>query len=729
MAKRDVQLDIQVNGTDQLNNVNDALKESNINAEELAESTLKLSKGIAGGFELAAQAASVFGEETGEAFEKTIARATQYIALSNALKDVAEGFSKKNIQGLTGIVQGFTKAGIGAKLFGTTARTALVSTGIGALVVAIGLLIANWETVKEKVLEFKEALIFISPPLYAIIKGFEALTEKFGSFSNLLKGVGGFIKGLFTAGADAVEEFNKAVEKGKAVDALREQGDLVKEQNTNRERQIKLLEAQGNQQLKILEIQKQSAQLELDNLKQRQAIGDELSKEEQARIEDLNLELQLIDIRTQKALDAEKKAAADAAEKRKKEAEERKKKADAELKAKQKEEEDKKKLEEEALKERLKREQEAAEKIAQLKIDNLKDGAAKEIAQVNLDAQERAKVVTGNDQQIAEQRILIEENRLKKIAEINKKYDDEAKKAQEEAAEEKKKKDEEEAEELAEKRQEEFDTILEYTELAADALDQIASTFTDTIARNIEGLQTQIDAVNQQFNESVANRMALTQELETADGARRDQILADLDKEKQKSAELAAQSKKLQNDKIKAQNKANQIEYANSVIQSVILTARAVLSALATTPPASFALAAITAALAAVQTGIVIANKPKEIPLLATGGFTEAVGGKDKTGWRVAGVVHEGEYVVPNRVLQSDNGSRMVAALEAMRTGKPGFAEGGFSTSTPNIDSPDASFGASILTTALQNLKLAVAVTEVNEVQGRVNAIETRAGI
>ncbi len=134
MAKRDVQLDIKVSGEEQIVNTNKALQETSINAEKVADSTLKLTKGIAGGFELAAQAAGLFGEETGKAFEETVQRATQYIALSNALK--AEGFSKENIKGLTGIFQGFTKAGIGAKLFGTTTAAAITATGIGALIVA-----------------------------------------------------------------------------------------------------------------------------------------------------------------------------------------------------------------------------------------------------------------------------------------------------------------------------------------------------------------------------------------------------------------------------------------------------------------------------------------------------------------------------------------------------------------------------------------------------------------
>ena len=46
--------------------------------------------------------------------------------------------------------------------------------------------------------------------------------------------------------------------------------------------------------------------------------------------------------------------------------------------------------------------------------------------------------------------------------------------------------------------------------------------------------------------------------------------------------------------------------------------------------------------------------------------------------------MHEGEYVVPKNVLESQRGSSLVGALEAMRTSRPqpfsniGFANGGF---------------------------------------------------
>ncbi len=93
----------------------------------------------------------------------------------------------------------------------------------------------------------------------------------------------------------------------------------------------------------------------------------------------------------------------------------------------------------------------------------------------------------------------------------------------------------------------------------------------------------------------------------------------------------------------------------------------------------NIALAGIATARSAVQAGIIASQK------FADGGFTgDGFGSPDSSGFKPAGVVHEGEYVVPKNVLESQRGSSLVGALESMRTNRPqpfsnfGFANGGF---------------------------------------------------
>jgi hypothetical protein len=92
-------------------------------------------QGVVGGLGLLGIESEKFGE-----FEKKAASA---IAFGMGLKDVAEGF--KQVQ------QSSILAEIATKAFGTTTRAALVATGIGAFVVALGLVVAYWEDITELV--------------------------------------------------------------------------------------------------------------------------------------------------------------------------------------------------------------------------------------------------------------------------------------------------------------------------------------------------------------------------------------------------------------------------------------------------------------------------------------------------------------------------------------------------------------------------------------------------
>ena len=97
---------------------------------------------------------------------------------------------------------------------------------------------------------------------------------------------------------------------------------------------------------------------------------------------------------------------------------------------------------------------------------------------------------------------------------------------------------------------------------------------------------------------------------------------------------------------------------------------------------------------ASVLTGLAVARSAVQAGIIASqsfaeGGYTgDGFGSPDSSGFKRAGIVHEGEYVVPKNVLESQRGSSLVGALEAMRTNKPqpfsnfGFANGGLAGST-----------------------------------------------
>ena len=106
---------------------------------------------------------------------------------------------------------------------------------------------------------------------------------------------------------------------------------------------------------------------------------------------------------------------------------------------------------------------------------------------------------------------------------------------------------------------------------------------------------------------------------------------------------------------------------ALDVKQAKINAALAILKAFASLDPISASIATIgIAALAAFQIQEI------EAQTYAEGGFTKPLksGKRDRTGRRVAGVVHEDEYVVPDFVKNTQEGASLVSRLESLRISK-----------------------------------------------------------
>lgn len=128
-----------------------------LNPAETAEKFIQLGTGIAGGFAAATGAAALLGMES-ETLEKTQVKVQAAIAIAVGLRSLAESklseaigqsvIAEKARAAATGVSAFVTGAATkGVKLF----RAALVSTGIGALVVAVGLLVAYWDDIKALV--------------------------------------------------------------------------------------------------------------------------------------------------------------------------------------------------------------------------------------------------------------------------------------------------------------------------------------------------------------------------------------------------------------------------------------------------------------------------------------------------------------------------------------------------------------------------------------------------
>jgi len=116
----------------------------------------------------------------------------------------------------------------------------------------------------------------------------------------------------------------------------------------------------------------------------------------------------------------------------------------------------------------------------------------------------------------------------------------------------------------------------------------------------------------------------------------------------------------------------------------------------------------------------------------AKGGFTGGgFGTPDSTGYKVAGVVHENEYVVPEKVLRSEQGGRLVGALERMRQNRPNVAALGFANGGPtgkiNISNALEDIDSKIVsgvTSAISQIRVTNVSTETAETANRVSQIQ-----
>jgi hypothetical protein len=291
--------------------------------------------GVAGGFSALQGATALFGKEN-EDLEKTLLKVQSAMALSQGLQAVGESIDSFKQLGTvikTQVVSAFS-----------TLRGAVIATGLGALAVVIGLVIANFDKVKQAVLN--------------MFPGLGKLASFIGNTINAFTDLIGVTNAVTRAEQQRQAVYNKAAAGTKVV-------------NEGIDRQIKLLQAQGAEQGKIDALKKQSIQNELNDLKKAANERGILFGEQSKKYKDLQNDLKIIDATAQKSReDAAKQAATKSSTAGNKYAEDTKKKAETDAK------------------ERLDAEKEALEKLSELRnqlfLSTFKNENDKKKAELNL---------------------------------------------------------------------------------------------------------------------------------------------------------------------------------------------------------------------------------------------------------------------------------------------------------------------------------------------------------
>jgi hypothetical protein len=152
--------------TKELDKVNDAI--TGLQFEDKLQAADGAAKIFAGSLTAVVGTLGVLGVES-EAFGKFEEKAASAIAVGLGIKDVSEGFMQFSTV--------MKKSGIAAKLFGNTTRTALIATGVGAFIVALGLVVTYWDDIVKAVSKAADAFPFVGKAIDAIKGAFNSLFE------------------------------------------------------------------------------------------------------------------------------------------------------------------------------------------------------------------------------------------------------------------------------------------------------------------------------------------------------------------------------------------------------------------------------------------------------------------------------------------------------------------------------------------------------------------------
>jgi hypothetical protein len=257
-------------------------------------------QGAAAGFSALQGAMGLFGSESKDV-EKLMLKVQSAMALQQGISGIAGAMDSMKLLGGTIKTQVVTAF--------STLRGAIIATGLGALAVGVGLVIANFD-------KFKKAVFNLIPGLESVANFIGGLVTKFTDFV-----------GITSEAERNLEKFTKASKRSRE----------------GIEAQIKVLEAQGGQEAKVYSLKKQNIESELNDLREAAKQKGKLTEEEQKQIRDLKLEQQVLDI---EEVNRKKKIAEDEAKRQKelagKAAEKRKQDA---AKKKEEDEKEKKRLE------------------------------------------------------------------------------------------------------------------------------------------------------------------------------------------------------------------------------------------------------------------------------------------------------------------------------------------------------------------------------------------------
>lgn len=227
-------------------------------------------QGVAGAFAATQGALALVGVESAEV-EKQLLKVQGALALSEGLNTVLssiDGFKNLALVIKTNVLSAFASMKAAAITAFTTMRGALIATGVGAFAVALGLIVSNFDAIKE-----------------AVLKAIPGLANVGKIFSGLVEKVTDFV-GITNEADRALEKFTKTSAKRKE----------------SLESELKILEASGAGEKALSEKRKQIVNTDLNVLREKLKTTGKLSDEEAKKFRELKTDLVVIDAKYNKSV-------------------------------------------------------------------------------------------------------------------------------------------------------------------------------------------------------------------------------------------------------------------------------------------------------------------------------------------------------------------------------------------------------------------------------------------
>jgi len=248
-------------------------------------------QGVAGGFSALQGAQALFGSESKD-LEKTLVKVQSAMALSQGLNSVLE--ARDSFKNLGAVVKD-----VGSKAFGSL-KSAIISTGIGLLIISLGLLVANFDKVKKVVLN--------------LIPGLASVGEFIG---NIIDSVTDFV-GVTSKASRELEKFNKITDQQlKEQNAFLDQNGYKYDEYTNRKIKANIDYLENAKKVKndetLSEAQKNKALKDYQD--KRDFEINEATKDRQAKVDEANAQEVEKEKQKNEKIKAENKAKNDALKK------------------------------------------------------------------------------------------------------------------------------------------------------------------------------------------------------------------------------------------------------------------------------------------------------------------------------------------------------------------------------------------------------------------------------